>query len=121
MNLPTIIKLGHFNIQIKAIEPELASHNEEEGSFHSGSRTIYIDQNIIDRGGVDLVNVIIHELLHVSYYKNNLSKASTEEDLVNAFSNDFTELLSRTELLNFINADLYSLFKNFEVRKKVAS
>ena len=106
MNLPKIIKLGHFNIHIKPIDSELASHNEEEGSFHSGTRTIYLDQNIIDRGGVDLVNVLVHELLHVSYYKNNLSKASTEEDLVNAFSNDFTELLSRTELLNFINQQL---------------
>ena len=106
MKFPTTIKLGHFNIQIKAIEPELASHNEEEGSFHSGSRTIYIDQNIIDRGGVDLVNVIIHELLHVSYYKNNLSKASSEEDLVNAFSNDLTELLSRTKLLDLIKKQL---------------
>jgi len=102
MNLPTIIKLGHFNIQIKPVDSELASHNEEEGSFHSGTRTIYIDQNIIDRGGVDLVNVLIHELLHVSYYKNNLSKNSCEEDLVNAFSNDITELLSRTKLLDFV-------------------
>ena len=35
-------------------------------------------------------------------HKNNLSKTSLEEDLVNAFSNDLTELFSRTELLNFI-------------------
>ena len=47
MNLPTIIKLGHFNIQIKPVDSELASHNEEEGSFHSGTRTIYIDQNMV--------------------------------------------------------------------------
>ncbi len=106
MNLPKIIKLGHFNIKIKPVETELSSHNEEEGSFHSGTRTIYIDQNIIDKGDVDLVCVLIHELLHVSYFKNNLSKSSTEEDIVNAFSNDLTELFSRTELLNFINKQL---------------
>ena len=106
MNLPKTIKLGHFNFKIKPIDSELASHNEEEGSFHSGTRTIYIDQNIIDKGGADLVNVVIHELLHASYYKNNLSKTSTEEDLVNAFSNDLTELISRTKLLDFINKQL---------------
>ena len=106
MNLPKTIKLGHFNIKIKPLDPELASHSEEEGSFHSNTRTIYIDQNIIDKEGVDLVNVIIHELLHASYYKNNLSKTSTEEDLVNSFSNDLTELLSRTQLLDFINKQL---------------
>ena len=106
MKLPTTIKLGHFTILIKPIEPELASHNEEEGSFHSGTRTIFLDQNIVDRGGTDLANVLIHELLHVSYYKNNLSKNSSEEDLVNAFSNDITEMLSRTTLLDFIYKQL---------------
>ena len=106
MQLPSTIKLGHFIIKIKSLPSELASSDEQEGSFHGSVRTIYIDENIIEKGGVDLVSVLLHELLHVSYFKNNLSKTSCEEDLVNSFSNDLTELLSRTKLLDFINKNL---------------
>ena len=106
MSLPKQMKLGHFDITIKALPGDIATSDEQEGSFHGGSRTIYIDENIIEKGGADLVSVFLHELLHASYYKNNLSKTSVEEDLVNAFSNDLTELLTRTRLLDFININL---------------
>ena len=112
MKLPKTIKLGHFNIKIKPLPNELASSDEQEGSFHGSTRTIYIDENIIEKGGVDLVSVLLHELLHVSYYKNNLSKDSREEDLANAFSNDLTELFSRTKLLDIINTNLRG--KNYD-------
>ena len=106
MNLLKQIKLGHFTIKIKSLPRDIASSDEQEGSFHGSTRTIYIDENIIEKGGADLVSVLLHELLHVSYYKNNLSKTSVEEDLANAFSNDLTELLSRTKLLDSINENL---------------
>ena len=112
MKLPKTIKLGHFNIKIKPLPNELASSDEQEGSFHGSTRTIYIDENIIEKGGVDLVSVLLHELLHVSCYKNNLSKDSKEEDLANAFSNDLTELFSRTKLLDIINTNLRG--KNYD-------
>ena len=112
MKLPKIIKLGHFNIKLKPLPNELASSDESEGSFYSSVRTIYIDENIIEKGGVDLVSVLFHELLHASYYKNNLNKNSTEEDLVNSFSNDLTELISRTKLLDIININLRG--KNYD-------
>ena len=106
MQLPKSIKLGHFNILIKELEPEIAAANNEEGSFHATSRTIYIDKSIIDKGGPELICVLIHELFHASYYKNNLGLQSSEEDLVNSFSNDITELLTRTELLKIITKEL---------------
>ena len=106
MQLPNTIRLGHFTIKIKSLPGDIASSEEQEGSFHGSTRTIYIDENIIEKGGADLVSVLLHELLHVSYFKNNLSKDSKEEDLANAFSNDITELLSRTQLLDFINKQL---------------
>ena len=112
MNLLKQIKLGHFTIKIKALPKDIASSDEQEGSFHGSTRTIYIDENIIEKGGVDLVSVLLHELLHVSYYKNNLSKDSKEEDLANAFSNDLTELFSRTKLLDIINTNLRG--KNYD-------
>ena len=112
MKLPKKIKLGHFNILIKALSKDIASSDEQEGSFHGSTRTIYIDENIIEKGGTDLVSVLLHELLHASFYKNNLNKTSTEEDFVNSFSNDLTELLSRTKLLDIINTNLKG--KNYE-------
>jgi len=102
MHLPKCIKLGPFEIKIKSLDPEIAADNFEEGSFNPTTRTIYIDKNIIQKGGSDLINVLIHELLHASYYKNNFNPASTEEDLVNGFSNDLTELLTREKLFDII-------------------
>ena len=102
MHLPKSIKLGHFEIFIKELDPEIAAASSEEGSFLPTSRTIWIDKSLIEKGGADLVCVLIHELMHVSFLKNNFNQTSTEEDLVNGFSNDMTELLSRTELLNII-------------------
>lgn len=106
MQLPKSIKIGHFEIFIKELDPEIAAASSEEGSFQSTSRTIWIDKTLIDKGGADLICVLIHELMHVSYYKNNFNQTSSEEDLVNGFSNDITELLSRTELLKIINNEL---------------
>ena len=103
MKLPSSIKLGHFTINIKPIDADVAAGISEEGSFQATTRTIYIDNSIIERGGADLANVLLHELLHVSYYKNNFNNNSSEEDLVNGFSNDITELLTRTDLLTIIN------------------
>jgi hypothetical protein len=103
MQLPKSIRLGHFEIFIKELDPDIAAASNEEGSFHSTTRTIWIDKSIIEKGGADLVCVLIHELMHVSYLKNNFNQTSSEEDLVNGFSNDLTELLSRDELLNIIN------------------
>ena len=50
----------------------------------------------------DLINVLIHELLHVIYYQYNLSNSSSEEDVVNSMANGLTELLTRTALLETI-------------------
>ena len=106
MKFPKSIKLGHFNIIIKLIDSDIAAVGNEEGSFHSGIKTIFIDKAIAEKGGVDFTCVLIHELLHCSYFKNNLNQNSSEEDIVNSMSNDLTELLSRTELLNLINKNI---------------
>ena len=74
----------------------------KEGSFQSRQRIIYIAEDIVERGGEDLINVLIHELLHVIYYQYNLSNSSSEEDVVNSMANGLTELLTRTALLETI-------------------
>ena len=103
MKLPSFIKLGHFTIKIKAVDADIAAAGNEEGSFHSNIKTIYIDKSIIEKGGADLACVLLHELMHCSYYKNNFNINSSEEDLVNGFSNDLTELFTRTKLLTILS------------------
>ena len=51
------------------------------------------------------INLIIHELMHAIYYQYNLSNQSSE-DIVNAMANGMTELLTRTDLLQFIKHKL---------------
>lgn len=107
MKLPTQIKLGHETIKIEVVPTHLSYELcKEEGSFHSNLRTIFISEDMVNRGGASLVNVLIHELMHVIYWLDNLSKDSTEEDIVNSMSNGLTELLLRTELQTFINKEL---------------
>ena len=78
---------------------------KEEGSFHANLRKIYISEDVVKRGGATLINILIHELMHVAYWYCNLTSQSSEEDIVNAMSNSLTELLFRTDLLTFINKE----------------
>ena len=107
MKLPKQIKLGHETIYIEVV-PTYLSYElcKEEGSFHSNIRTVFISEDMVNRGGASLVNVLIHELMHVIFWLDNLSRDSSEEDVVNSMSNGMTELLLRTELITFINKEL---------------
>ena len=100
--LPKTIDVGPFKIEIQTLPSAIAYEGNEEGSFQSRQRIIYIAEDIVERGGEDLINVLIHELLHVIYYQYNLSNSSSEEDVVNSMANGLTELLTRTALLETI-------------------
>ena len=102
--LPKQIKLGAYTFDIKVLPENISSEVcEEEGSFHARIRTIYIAEDIVKRGGEDLLQLLLHELCHCIYWVNNLKSSSSEEDVVNAMSNGITELLSRTTLKKLIN------------------
>lgn len=102
IKLPKTIDVGPFKIEIKVLPTAIASEVNEEGSFQTRQRIIYLAEDIVERGGEDLINVLIHELLHVIYYQYNLSNTSTEEDVVNSMANGLTELLTRTALIEII-------------------
>ena len=104
---PKQIKLGHFLITIKLLDSEIIYNlGEQQGSFESREQIIYLDKDIIAGNPDQAINLIIHELMHAIYNQYNLNKESTEEDVVNAMSNGITELLTRTDLLNWINNKL---------------
>lgn len=104
MKLPKSIIVNHEEIKIEIVPSHLSYELcREEGSFHSSLRTIFLNEDIVLRGGAPLVNVLIHEIMHVAYWLYNLNKDSTEEDIVNCMSNVITEVFTRTPLLTTIN------------------
>ena len=104
---PKQIKLGHFVLTIKLLDSELIYNlGEQQGSFESREQIIYLDKDIIAGNPDQAINLIIHELMHAIYNQYNLNGKSSEEDIVNAMSNGITELLTRTDLLNWINNKL---------------
>ena len=95
--VPTHIKLGYRTL---IIEPKLM---DDFGEYVNNENKILYNSK---QTPPELVNTIIHELMHAIYYQYNLSMQSSEEDIVNAMANGMTELLTRTDLLQFIKHKL---------------
>jgi hypothetical protein len=101
--LPKKVNVGPFEVELVLIPHEVAYESSDyQGSFVSKPPLkIYLDENIINLGGKDAINVVMHEMLHVGYYQYHL-KDKEEETLVNSVANFLTELLSRSELKAWI-------------------
>ena len=105
--LPKQIKLGHFLIDIQLIDGQLSLNiAEQQGCFVAREQIIYLDKDIMTGQADRAIGLIIHELCHAIYYQYNLGQHSSEEDIVNAMSNGMTELLTRTDLLKYIQHKL---------------
>ena len=101
--LPKKVNTGPFEVELILIPHEVAYESSDyQGSFVSKPPLkIYLDEDIINLGGKDAINVVMHEMLHVGYYQYHL-KDKEEETLVNSVANFLTELLSRSELKAWI-------------------
>ncbi len=101
--LPKKVNAGPFEVELILIPHEVAYESSDyQGSFVSKPPLkIYLDEDIINLGGKDAINVVMHEMLHVGYYQYHL-KDKEEETLVNSVANFLTELLSRSELKAWI-------------------
>ena len=97
--LPKKVNAGPFEVELVLIPHEVAYESSDyQGSFVSKPPLrIYLDENIINLGGRDAINVVMHEMMHVGYYQYHL-KDKEEETLVNAVTNFLTEILTRSEL-----------------------
>ena len=105
--LPKQIKLGCFLIDIQLIDGQVSLNiAEQQGCYVAREQIIYLDKDIMQGQPEQAINLIIHELMHAIYYQYNLSNQSSEEDIVNAMANGMTELLTRTDLLQFIKHKL---------------
>ena len=101
--LPKKVNAGPFEVELILLPHEVAYESSDyQGSFVSKPPLkIYLDEDIINLGGKDAINVVMHEMLHVGYYQYHL-KDKEEETLVNSVANFLTELLSRSELKEWI-------------------
>jgi len=97
--LPKKVNAGPFEVELILIPHEVAYESSDyQGSFVSKPPLrIYLDENIINLGGRDAINVVMHEMMHVGYYQYHL-KDKEEETLVNSVTNFLTEILTRSEL-----------------------
>lgn len=103
VNLPKEVSIGAFTVELVIIPHELSYEvGDMQGMFlGKPPYKIFLDQGIMDKGGKDAINVVIHEFLHVGYYQY-LLKDKEEETIVNSYGNFITELLSRSELKDWI-------------------
>lgn len=103
VKLPKKVTIGAFEVELITIPHEVSYEvGEAQGVFvGKPPYKIFLDEGIIERGGKDAVNVVIHEFLHVGYYQY-LLKDKEEETVVNSYGNFITELLSRSELRDWI-------------------
>ena len=101
--LPKKVNAGPFNVELILLPHEVAYESSDyQGTFVSKPPLkIYLDEEIINLGGKDAINVVIHEMLHVGYYQYHL-KDKEEETLVNSMANFLTEILTRSELKEWL-------------------
>jgi len=92
VELPEFVRLSHYRINLIAINSQISEEcAEQQGSFHSRSMRIYLDEDIIENGGTIAIDLVKHELLHAVYYVRQL-EGKNEEDTVNAMATHYTEI-----------------------------
>ena len=103
ISLPKKVNAGPFNVELILLPHEVAYESSDyQGTFVSKPPLkIYLDDEIINLGGRDAINVVMHEMLHVGYYQYHL-KDKEEETLVNSMANFLTEILTRSELKEWL-------------------
>jgi hypothetical protein len=103
VSLPKKVNAGPFEVELILLPHEVAYESSDyQGTFVSKPPLkIYLDDEIINLGGRDAINVVMHEMLHVGYYQYHL-KDKEEETLVNSVANFLTEILTRSELKEWL-------------------
>jgi len=92
VELPEFVRLSHYRISLIPINSQISEEcAEQQGSFHSRSMRIYLDEDIIENGGSIAVDLVKHELLHAIFYVRQLD-GQNEENIVNGMATHYTEI-----------------------------
>lgn len=105
--LPKHVTIGPFSVELICAPHDMMYEvGEAQGIFvQKPPYKIYLDKDMIERGGADAVNVVLHECMHVAYYQYQL-KEKDEETIVNSFGNFMTELICRSELKDWLRENM---------------
>jgi len=105
--IPKYVTLGPFRAELELVPPDIMTDvAEAQGTvLCRPPYKIYLDREIIEDGGLNAVNVMIHECMHIGYYQYQL-KDKEEETVVNSFANFLTELLCRSELSQWFKENM---------------
>ena len=110
VKFPKFVYLSYLKIDLTLLDSEVSYQvAEQQGSFvEKPPVTIYLDKEMVERGGLDAVNLVIHEMCHAIEHLTQLTNLSVadpnkaEEGRVTAYSNYMTELISKSELRDWI-------------------
>ena len=103
VKLPKHVTIGAYKVELVRIPHDVAYESSDyQGSFVAKPPIkIYLDEEIIDMGGMDAVNLVLHEFCHLGFYQYAM-KDIEEEHIVNSYGNFLTELLMRSELKEWL-------------------
>src|SRR5210317_1268464 len=103
IKLPKYVTIGAYKVELVKIAHEIAYESSDyQGSFVSNPPLkIFLDEDIINSGGMDAVNLVLHELCHVGFYQYGM-KDKDEEHIVNSYGNFLTEVLIRSEIKEWL-------------------
>jgi hypothetical protein len=110
VKLPKYVTVGAFKVELVLIPHEVAYEMSDAQGVFLGKPPykIFLDEEIISGGGMDAVNVLIHEFFHLGFYQY-LLKDKEEETIVNSYANFTTELFMRSELKEWL---IWQITKN---------
>ena len=76
VRFPKHITVGAFKVELVKIPHAVAYDSSDyQGSFVSQPPAkIFLDEDIIDGGGMDAVNLVLHELCHLGFYQYSMKE-----------------------------------------------
>ena len=112
-NLPSSVKIGYRNIQIKYVRPDFKSDDmtESYGEYRAREGVILLQHDLC---GQEMANALWHEIKHAAVYVAGLNQANgplkeddAEEIVVNNLSNyEIGVFIDNPWLLDFIKTNM---------------
>lgn len=84
LNLPKSVRVGFFVYTIEAISAELADAKGLYGYADNNTNEIKVSDGLNDQ---QLLNTVLHEVLHAIHWIHGLHDDSTEEEFTNLSTN----------------------------------
>ena len=113
-NLPSSVKIGYRNIQIKYVRPDFKSDDmtESYGEYRAREGVILLQHDLC---GQEMANSLWHEIKHAAVYVSGLNQANgplkeddAEEIVVNNLSNfEIGIFIDNPWLLDFIKNNMH--------------